>query len=366
MDHGKQDRTRKEGVEPRHAARESKDGPLPVHGLSHDTMEQMPFSITVADAVQPDRPLVYVNRAFEQLTGYARGAVLGHNCRFLQGDDTSEADCQAMRQALAEQREATVDIINYRANGERFLNRVHLKPLASPGAPVSHILGVQTEVPDDRACERKLERLDHALREVQHRIKNHLAMLLALIRLESRRTDAGRTCLQALAQRVETLNLLYDELSLRNVDMASTVDLGVYVTRIASALKMLDGQHELILNIGPATLKAPVELASQIGLLVSELLTNALRHAFDEGGPGQVEVNLWTDEALVWIQVCDTGRGLAAGCEWPRKGNLGARIARDLSQRLDAELIVSSSPNGTHVTVKIPRSLFESDCTGQF
>jgi len=332
---------------------------LIAQGLSLQTMEQLPLSITIVDAMRDDLPLVYVNRAFEQMTGYQRGAVLGRNCRFLQGAETSPADRQALREAVEERREATVDIVNYRANGERFRNRVRISPIGGPGAQATHFIGIQNEIPSHTASEAKVEQLHEALREVQHRVKNHLAMLLAMIRLESKRGGDLKCCLEVLAHRVETLNLLYDELSLRGADVRSAIDLGAYVTRVACALKTLDTQQEVAVRSGCARpLEVPVEAATQVGLLLSELLTNALRHAFPDGLTGHVAVDFWARNRFVYVQVCDTGSGLPDDCDWPNEGNLGARIVRDLSRRLSAELMVASGPFGTDVTVKIPISVF--------
>jgi PAS domain S-box-containing protein len=336
----------------------SVDDSLSEYGLAQQVMEQMPFSITIVDATSDDFPLVYVNRAFEQMTGYRRDAVLGRNCRFLQGQDTCEADRRALREAMEQQRDASVDIVNYRANGERFLNRLRIRPIATRGSQVTHFIGIQNELVQEASYESKVQQLDQSLRELQHRVKNHLAMLLALIRLESRRGGDLKLCLGVLAHRVETLNLLYDELSLRGLNAGGTVHLGAYITRVASALKVLDSEHEVTVSVGAEPLEVPVEAASQVGLLVSELLTNALRHAFPDSLTGVVNVNFWQRGGFVYVQVCDTGRGLPDHCDWPEKGNLGARIVRDLSRRLDAELMLVSGPFGTHVTVKIPLAVF--------
>ncbi len=82
--------------------------PISAHGLSHHTMEHMPFGVAIADAARPDYPLVYVNRAFEQMTGYHRSAVLGRNCRLLQGEETCEEHRLALRQGLAERRDRSI------------------------------------------------------------------------------------------------------------------------------------------------------------------------------------------------------------------------------------------------------------------
>ncbi len=251
--------------------------------------------------------------------------------------------------------------MNYRANGERFLNRIQLSPLAAQGKETTHFLAINTELAQDVSYESKLQQLDQSLREVQHRVKNHLSMLLALIRLEAKRPGDVKSSLDVLANRVETLNLLYDELSLRNTNLCGSLHLGAYITRVAATLNMLDGNRDVMVNVGAEPFESPVETASQVGLLISELLTNALRHAFKGEETGRVDVRFWVRGPTIYLKVCDNGRGLPDHCDWPKEGNLGARIVRDLTRRLQAELLVISGPEGTDVTVKIPRRVFETD-----
>src|SRR3972149_11799143 len=76
--------------------------------------------VTIVDARQPDRPLIYVNQGFERMTGYLVADVLGRNCRFLQGPETDAAAVAEIRAALSEHRECLVEVLNYRQDGTTF------------------------------------------------------------------------------------------------------------------------------------------------------------------------------------------------------------------------------------------------------
>lgn len=325
--------------------------PFP-HGISRETMEDLPFSLVIADAQLEDMPLIYVNSAFERVSGYDRSAVLGRNCRFLQGPKTSESDRRDIREALEQGREITVDILNYRATGEEFINRLLLSPLKQDGE-ITHFLGIQSEQPKDRTIAARAAKLDEQLREVQHRVKNHLSLLLSLIRMESKKSTDTGSSLKVLANRVEALNLLYDEFSRPGATAADTVALGAYISRVCSALNMLDGHREVRMNLETDELRASVDSASQMGLLVSELLTNALQHAFEAGRDGKVDVRLWhvDDGETVCLQVSDNGKGISEDVDWPNDGSLGARIVRELVDRLDGDLSVETGQDGTKITI---------------
>jgi sigma-B regulation protein RsbU (phosphoserine phosphatase) len=124
--------------------------------------------VTIADARQPDRPLIYANEGFERMTGYSAADVMGRNCRFLQGPDTDPGAVAEIRLALAERRECVVEILNYRKDGTTFWNRLSITPVRDGAGEVTHFIGVQSDVTARRVAEdglrRSKEALEHDLR----------------------------------------------------------------------------------------------------------------------------------------------------------------------------------------------------------
>lgn len=90
-------------------------------------------AICLVDGRQPSLPIVWVNPAFERLTGYAPAEVTGKNPRFLQGGDRDQAAVAAIRRGLETGRPVTVTLRNYRADGSMFWNELRLEPLQTPG-----------------------------------------------------------------------------------------------------------------------------------------------------------------------------------------------------------------------------------------
>jgi sigma-B regulation protein RsbU (phosphoserine phosphatase) len=119
--------------------------------------------ITIADARLPDRPLVYVNRGFERMTGYAVSEVLGRNCRFLQGTASDTAAVAEIRSALADGRECLVEILNHRKDGTPFWNRLSITPLRDPSGQVTHFIGIQSDVTARRQAEDGLRQAKQSL-----------------------------------------------------------------------------------------------------------------------------------------------------------------------------------------------------------
>jgi PAS domain S-box-containing protein len=121
--------------------------------------------VTIADARQPDRPLIYVNEGFERMTGYPVAEVLGRNCRFLQGPDSDTMAVAEIRAALREHRECVVEILNYRKDGTAFWNRLSITPVRDSSGEVTHFIGIQSDVTARRLAEDGLRRSKEALEQ---------------------------------------------------------------------------------------------------------------------------------------------------------------------------------------------------------
>jgi PAS domain S-box-containing protein len=121
--------------------------------------------IAIADAQKPGRPLIYVNRGFERMTGYAASEAIGLNCRFLQGKDTDPAAADEIRAALSAGRECVVEILNYRRDGLPFWNRLSITPVHDNTGRLTHFIGVQSDVTARRLDEETLRHSKHELEE---------------------------------------------------------------------------------------------------------------------------------------------------------------------------------------------------------
>jgi PAS domain S-box-containing protein len=317
-------------------------------------LARAPFSIVLTDPMLDDNPIVYVNDAFERATGYSRVGSVGRNCRFLQGPETDRAAVERLRAAVRDEQEAALDILNYRADGSAFWNRLMIAPLYDTSGRLQYFLGIQ-KVLGRTPPEEDEDDPDIALREIQHRVKNHLSMIVSMIRLQSR-TQGATEHFDTLARRVESLQLLYDELSSRGGENRDAVALGAYLSRVASAIAHLDGRSGVRMNLDVAAFTVPMESAVRIGLITSETLTNALQHAFQGRDEGLLQLRVHElPGGAIRVSVIDDGVGLPEGTELAAGGGLGSRLVNSLARALDADLTVESGPTGTAVTLDVPR-----------
>ncbi|MEM6761774.1 MAG: PAS domain-containing protein [Pseudomonadota bacterium] len=340
----------------RHLVGEIMSAELPMHEMA---LQGAPVALVITNPTIKDNPIVFVNNAFTKLTGYAPEVSVGRNCRFLQGDDTDPDAVDKIRTGIKSDREFTVEILNYKADGTPFRNRIHIAPLKDPAGKTQFFVGLQRPADDMRDMAVLAERLDGSLRELHHRVKNHLSMVIGMIRMQARVENADSLENYAtLARRIETLQLLYDEMNTGGMRGPGETDvaLGAYVSRIASTIAYLDGRESVRLNLDVDNVRSPIDTAAQIGLLVSELVTNAYQHAFRDRSDGLVEVRLQSlSEGSVRIQVADDGIGVADDAGWPESGNLGGRIVRSLLGGLGATLNAGGG-RGAVFIVDVPLS----------
>ncbi|GBF95420.1 hypothetical protein Rsub_08382 [Raphidocelis subcapitata] len=109
-------------------------------------LSRLRHTFVVADATLPDCPLVYASESFYHMTGYGPDEVLGHNCRFLQGEGTDPADVAKLRDAIRNGTPVSVRLLNYRKDGTPFWNLLTMTPIKSPDGKVAKIVGVQVDV----------------------------------------------------------------------------------------------------------------------------------------------------------------------------------------------------------------------------
>ncbi|HQX14234.1 MAG TPA: PAS domain-containing protein [Nitrosomonas sp.] len=115
--------------------------------------------ITLADPDQNDIPLVYVNKAFEVMTGYSFDETVGKNCRFLQGNDKNQPEINMLRKALKEKSSVNVTLRNYKKNGQLFYNQLLIQPLFDNKNNLLYYLGVQFDITEKINKNKEIEAL---------------------------------------------------------------------------------------------------------------------------------------------------------------------------------------------------------------
>ncbi len=133
--------------------------------LTTAAIEVATSPILICDAQSPDMEIVYVNPAFERLTGYTKEEVIGRNCRFLQGGDLGQTGVHDIRNAIAHRQTTHVLLRNYRKDGSLFWNELFLSPIFGEDGELTHFVGIQNDITERKNSEDLLKQAKDSLQE---------------------------------------------------------------------------------------------------------------------------------------------------------------------------------------------------------
>lgn len=126
--------------------------------IHHRALEASRNGVLIVDIQQPDNPIVYVNPAFEKITGYTTQEVLGRNPRFLYGKDPEQPELAGIHAALGQRHEGSVVLRNFRKDGSLFWNDLYIAPVRNEAGQITHYVGIINDITDHRRYEEQLER----------------------------------------------------------------------------------------------------------------------------------------------------------------------------------------------------------------
>jgi PAS domain S-box-containing protein len=197
-----------------------------------------------------------------------------------------------------------------------------------------------------------LAQRDLLLREVYHRVKNNLQIIDSMMLLQARRLADGdaKTAMENLRRRVYALSLVHQQL-MGSEDL-ETFGIAPFLHELSSHLVEGAGHSEIALSVRAAPLKVGLDFAIPLGLLVTELVTNSMKHAF-AGRSGRIEVALEpTEPGQLMLRVADDGCGYDPATPGPRT-SVGASIIEGLVRQLNGVLTVTAG-RGTKSVVRLP------------
>lgn len=310
-------------------------------------LDHVPIAIAVSE-IEPTEFITYVNLEFERLSGQTAGQLVGQNWRALPGEALPRDDVRSLSEAV-ELEDDYVGTFRIEHDGEVFEVDAWSNTIEDEeGRPLFRLVamarvGAKTR-DEDESLKQSLRDKDALLLELQHRVKNNLQMITALIRLEARNVPDQETGerFDRLAGRINSLALLYR--SMAAGEQGDVVDLGIYLSQIASAVIQAHAPEGIRLDLKVDTWAVGIDVAMPAGLVVNELLTNALKHAFPGESGGMITLHSLVTDTGCHVIVADDGVGLPEGMTWPKPGKLGAVIAESLRQNARASFTVSSAP----------------------
>ncbi|MFC3459481.1 histidine kinase famiy protein [Massilia haematophila] len=351
-------------------------------------MTRMPMVVT--DPRQPDNPIVFVNRAFLDLTLYEEEDVIGRNCRMLQGPQTDPATVAEIRKAIAEERAVAHDILNYKADGTPFWNALYLGPIFDQEGHLLYFFASQMDVTERRATEQssmqaqKMEAIGQLTAGMAHDFNNLLQVIngnleLALLGIGGnpnasepiRRAQRAAMKAGKLTQQLLTF-ARKQRLEPRRVNLNSLL-----VEFSEMLVRTLGDKVELHLDLKPGLPYCTLD-PTHLEMALLNVLINA-RDAMPQGGKVKVGTSLLRhgggDGSHVVICVIDEGEGMtpevmrrATEPFFTTKGpgtGLGLAMVHGFVQQSRGRLEIDSAPGaGTTVRMVFPVADGAADAPG--
>jgi len=189
------------------------------------------------------------------------------------------------------------------------------------------------------------------LKEVHHRVKNNLQLILSLIHLQSDASDDSQTFRENMENRIASMAVVHE--MLYESDDMRAVDLGSYTARlIALVSNSMQSSVEVIVDTD--SVYCELDTAISFGLLLNELAINAYKHAFKNGRPGTLRVALKQEGEMIRFEVSDDGPGLPPGFSISESSSLGLRLVQALTSQLNGTLSWGVQEKGACFTIVFP------------
>jgi len=328
---------------------------------------RMPMIVT--DPNQDDNPIIFCNAAFEKLTGYSSEEVVGRNCRFLQGPETSRSAIARIRQAVEAGSDIALDILNYRKDGASFWNALFLSPVRDDAGKIVYFFASQLDFTNVKSRESDLaaarhraeeevakhtETLEAAIKartllvhEVDHRVKNNLLTMASIVKLQARiaKDDVQKRTLMSVLNRVEALSTVQRKLF--TLDDVSRFDIADFAREIVTDLVGAVGRDDIRLSLDLHPVYVPAMKATPLSLIVNELVGDAVRRGLSDGG-GHIHVVVKRLNGHFLIRVEDTSIPVEVDEESAEVG----RILLETSAR-QVEAKIEKQVDGHRTTVDV-------------
>lgn len=318
--------------------------------LMTEIMEGTPDPIFIKNRTSE---YVHANTATAQVFGVTKEQIIGKSdAAFMRSDDIERA-LRSDRQVIETGETLTLEEVVRGANG---LARTYLttkSPWYSQEGEIIGLIGVARDIHDRKVMEEKLKMANAhkqlLLKDINHRVKNHLQTIASLLSLEKHRIadPAAKESFAAAIVQIHVLARVYDRLQLR--EGATSVDARDFIEALCADLRtMILSRREITLR--NTTDPGPIESthAVLLGLAINELVTNAAKYAFPHGRAGSIDIILRRQDSEMQLEVTDNGVGLSPDAISGRGRELIAGFAHQLGGAVEW----FSGVSGTRVVMR--------------
>ena len=216
-------------------------------------------------------------------------------------------------------------------------------------ASISYIISLALEASKRDIAQKQiinsLEEKNVLLREIHHRVKNNMQIISSLLSLQSStiKNPEMRDIFMESQNRVKSMSMIHEQLY--QTDDIAKIDFKIYVNGLIKSLFQIYsfGLKRIEWNVNIEDVKLDIETAIPCGLIINELVSNSLKHAFNEAHDGKITVNMRKNKNLITMEVSDNGIGLPANFEVEKASTLGLKLVTTLVDQLEGNMVIDRS-----------------------
>jgi two-component sensor histidine kinase len=245
-------------------------------------------------------------------------------------------------------------------NGREYWFETFLNPIYNEEGECIELSFVTHNITDKKdqeiALRDSLREKEVLLKEVHHRVKNNLQVISSILNLQSSyvEDEALKQVLRESQNRIKTMSFIHENLYQK--DQFSSIDFSDYIKNLSTNLlhsyQIYSNLVEIKYNVSQVFLT--LDQAIPCGLIVNELVSNALKHAFPNGNTGTIRIELKEENELVYLGIMDDGVGLPDTLDTKNTETLGLQLVWSLAEQLDAKLDIKSD-SGTEYLITFER-----------
>ncbi len=301
------------------------------------------------------------NQRLSEITGYSMDELIGMDGLRL----FPEGDRQRVRDKIRGGTELPYGAVGIRKNGEEYAVNIRGRNMPYHGRQVRvvefrDLSDVQKEQMLRRKGERKIRDLlaekEILLKEVHHRIKNNMYQVysLLLLQADSVAEQSARQALEEAAQRVQSMMLLYSKIY-QSSDFTELPVQEYLTLLIDEILVNFSGSHAIAIEKQIEEFTLDTKQVQALGIIINELLTNSMKHAFVGRSSGKIEIFAGMQDSTVVLKIQDTGVGVPRGFQLETRTGFGLMVVQDLVKQLRGEIRITREKNGTLCALQFKR-----------
>ena len=309
-----------------------------------------------------DGMIEWANAAFQTLTGYSRAETIGKNPRDLTKSGKQDADFyRNLWDTILSGKSWSGDVINKKKSGEFYNERMTITPVMDARGRIAHFIAIKNDISEEihskQLIESSLREKEVLLREIHHRVKNNMQIITSLLNLSAENLtepQASQLVLE-LNRRIEAMAIVHEQFY--DAQDLSRIDFSIYIRQLVDS--MISDMETTPNRPKPQyrleNLMLSLESAIPAGLIVSELVSNALKFTADPSVRiSIVQVTLRQEaDGMVLVEVEDNGPGLPEGFDPTSASTLGSQLIETLTDQLHGRFTLKSS-DGTLATLRFP------------